>query len=320
MQQLIIPASQMPPPRVCSPLNAGQHAVADFMLTRQVFYSVTAVITNREEPRRNLSPGARPKRGPRNGLSPPAGTLNRAQPRPYVPNGSYFLEARRGRAALYGRVEFTVAGAPVGGLNVPLLPMHGISVTVRKDLTAAANTGSGGGLIQYSGGNGAGVNATLVPAEEFADQMGSGGRMRPVPGVNDGSSFEIEDVAPGRYWVETFPFQGYVSSITSGGVDLAREPLSVDVGSTSARLRLRCAMTPVQFPGNSMGKPERPPALLPAKCGSPTSYAIPLYASSAQIVPRGADPTGQFTISNLPPGSYPRPCIRRTAGDRLSYC
>jgi hypothetical protein len=284
-------------------LNAGQHAVADFMLTRQSFYSVTAVITNREGGEGTYLQ-VRDRSGREMGFptrwNPQQGTAQT-----YVPNGSYILEARRGRGALYGRVEFTVAGAPVGGLNLPLLPMHGIPVTVRKDLTAAANTGSGGGLIQYSGGNGAGVNATLVPAEEFADQMGSGGRMRPVPGINDGSSFEIEDVAPGRYWVETTPFQSYVSSITGGGVDLAREPLSVDAGSTSAPIEITLRNDTGTISGQlNSGQTGTTGSAAVGEVRQAYLYAIPMYASSAPIAQSWAGPSGQFTISNLPPGSY----------------
>ena len=77
---------------------------------------------------------------------------------------------------------------------------------------------------------------------------GGGGVLRPerrrgrnaagVEGTSDGSSFEIDNVGPGRYWVEPSPFEGYVSSITSGGVDLARDPLVVGAGSTSAPIEV----------------------------------------------------------------------------------
>jgi hypothetical protein len=284
-------------------LNAGQHAVADFALTRQAFYSVTAAITNREGGEGTYLQ-VRDRSGREMGFptrwNPQQGTVQTN-----VPNGSYILEARRGRASLYGRVEFTVAGAPVGGLNLPLLPMHGITVTVRKDFTAAANTASGGGLIQSNGGSlSAGVNVALVPAEEFADQGGSGGRMRPVPGASNGSSFEIEDVSPGRYWVETTPFQGYVSSITGGGVDLAREPLSVDVGSTSAPIEITLRNDTGTISGQLSGQAGTTGSAAVGEVRQAFIYAIPLYASSAPIAQAGAESSGQFTIPNLPPGSY----------------
>ncbi len=286
-------------------LNAGQHAVADFMLTRQAFYSVTAVITNREGGEGTYLQ-VRDRSGRKMGFptrwNPQQGTAQT-----YVPNGSYILEARRGRAALYGRVEFTVAGAPIGGLNLPLLPMHGIPVTVRKDFTATANTGSDGRLFQYAGGANAmsaGLNATLVPAEEFADQMAGGGRMRPVPGASDGNSFEIENVAPGRYWIETTPFQGYVSSITGGGVDLAREPLSVDAGSTSAPIEITLRNDTGTISGQLNGQAGTTGSAAIGEVRQAYIYAVPLYASSAPIAQAGAGSSGQFTISNLPPGSY----------------
>ena len=121
-------------------LTAGQHAQADFTLARQEFYSVTVTIANHEmggdEP-----PGTRPK-WPADGLSR-AVESEQGTAQVNVPSGSYFIEGRRrGEAQLYGRVEFTVAGAPLTGLNMALLPLHAVPVTVRKVFTATNKSGS----------------------------------------------------------------------------------------------------------------------------------------------------------------------------------
>src|SRR5262249_17272282 len=150
-------------------------------------------------------------------------------------------EARRRREdQLYGRVDFSVAGAPVAGVTMALTTLHPIPVTVRKNFSSA-NTGS---PVAYSGpprgapSMSAGLNISLIPVDEVFGQMGAAGGLHPVDGADDGSSFEIENVSPGRYWVEASPFEGYVSSITSGGVDLARDPLVVGSGGSTAPIEV----------------------------------------------------------------------------------
>jgi hypothetical protein len=223
-----------------------------------------------------------------------------------VPNGSYFMEGRRrGEAQLYGRVEFTVAGAPLTGLSMALLPLHAIPVTVRKIFTATDNTGGGIQPVENSSAS-AGLNISLMPAEEFFGQNGGGGGLRQAEGASEGSSFEIDSVSPGRYWVEASPFEGYVSSITSGGVDLAREPLVVGAGSTSApievTLRNDTGTISVQLAMGEIG--ELAGAATVGEQHQTYVYAIPLFATAAPIKLGGTQGSGQTTISGLAPGPY----------------
>jgi hypothetical protein len=285
-------------------LTAGQHAEADFTLTRQEFYSVTVMIANHEAGGMNLQVH---DRSGRQMSFPVRWNAMQGTAEMNVPNGSYFLEGRRrGEAQLYGRVEFTVVGAPLTGLNMTLLPQHAVPVTVRKVLTA--NTSGSTGYSGSSEGNSpgsAGLNIVLTAAEEFFGQPG-GGNMRSVDGTSDGSSFEIENVTPGRYWVETTPFEGYVSSITSGGVDLARDPLVVGPGGSSApidvTLRNDTGTISAQLSNGAIGQQTGAAAL--GEQQQIYVYAIPLFASSEQIKMGGMQATGQTTISGLAPGSY----------------
>ncbi len=286
-------------------LAAGQHAQADFTLTRQQFYSVTVTIANAEA-RGGMNLQVHDRSG-RQMSFPVRWNTMQGTAQMNVPNGSYFLEGRRrGETQLYGRVDFTVAGTPLTGLNMTLLPLHAVPVTVRKVFTAT-NT-SGFGYAGSSEGNSpvsAGLNIALTAAEEFFSQPGAGG-MRSVEGTSEGSSFEIENVGPGRYWVETTPFEGYVSSITSGGVDLARDPLVVGPGGSSVpievTLRNDTGTITAQLSGSGIGQQAGAAAL--GEQQQIYVYAIPLFATSEQIKMGGMQGSGQTTITGLAPGSY----------------
>lgn len=286
-------------------LAAGQQGRADFVLTRQQFYQVTVATADREG---GLNLQVHDRSGRQMGL-PVHWNVEQGTAEVNLPNGSYFIEGRRRRASeLYGRVDFTVAGAPVSGLTMTLAPLHAIPVTVRKAFTANTN---GGGLVASdstpeNSPSSAGLNISLIPVDEFFGQMGALGGLRPADGANDGSSFEIDDVTPGRYWVEASPFEGYVSSITSGGVDLAREPLSVGTGGSSAPIEV----TLRDDAGTISAQLVRDPAAgtpAPADVGEqqPTFvYAIPLFASSGSIRMSGMQGSGQVMLPGLAPGSY----------------
>lgn len=288
-------------------LSAGQRAEADFILTRQEFYRVTVSVTNRE-----VGPGINLQVRDRSGR--PAGVpvrfnADQGTAETNLPNGSYFLEGRhRGESQLYGRVDLTVAGAPVSGVHLALVPLHAIPVTIRRAFTNGS-AGNGGGLVLAEGSpslSGAGLNMSLIPADEFFGQMGAVGGLHPAEGSTDGSSFEIENVTPGRYWVETSAFEGYVSSITSGGVDLAREPLVVGSGGSTAPIevtlrddiatitaQITVGLSGSQSPTSSVGEQHEIYV-----------YAIPLFASSGPIRMSGGQGSGEITIPALAPGSY----------------
>ena len=284
-------------------LTAGQHAEADFTLTRQEFYPVTVTIANHEMGG-GMNLQVRDRNGRQMGFpvrwNPQLGTAG-----VNVPTGSYFMEGRRrGEGQLYGRVEFTVSGAPLTGLSMALLPLHAVPVTVRKVFTATSN--SGGGIQPVENDSSAGLNISLTPAEEFFGQNGGGGGLRQAEGASDGSSFEIDNVGPGRYWVEPSPFEGYVSSITSGGVDLARDPLVVGVGSTSppieVTLRNDSGTISVQLATGEIG--EQAGTASVGEQQQTYVYAIPMFASAGPIKLGGMQGSGQTTISGLAPGSY----------------
>jgi hypothetical protein len=283
-------------------LSPGQQAQADFSLTRQPFYPVTIAVANHSEGRgipiqiydssgRVLEFGTR--------WNPEQGTAQ-----VNLPSGRYYAEARfGGKEQAYGRVDFTVAGGPVSGLSMAMLPLHPVPVEIRKEFTSNSNTGPQGSITSGPVDFNAGLNLMLASADAF-EMGGRGGGLRHVPGSTDSSLFEIENVAPGRYWVETNPFEGYVSSISSGGVDLMREPLVIGPGNATAPIEV----TLRNDAGSISGQLNQSTSVETASALGVVSrahiYAIPLFPAASSVPQTIAQTTGQFTISNLAPGSY----------------
>lgn len=316
-------------------LAAGQKAEADFALVRQPFYYVTVTMpqgTVRGVGFQVHDTGGRMIFFPEH-LNPRQGVAQFN-----MPSGRYFIDARsrigdpRGsgfsgpdgtQEQSYGRVDFTVSGAPISGLNLTLLPLHAIPVDVQKDFNPPPAEPNSGAILRpeainrgLGAGEGAGVNLMLIRAGEPLDQEEIWSALRPVPGSDDGSSFELENVSPGLYWVEASPGGAYVSSITSGDKDLAREPLTVGPGGASApvEITLRNDYGSIAIRGVSTGQPSGAPgANGSAALGEQQQvyvYAIPLFATSSSWIPTASFPLygtragRQFTIPRLPPGQY----------------
>jgi hypothetical protein len=287
-------------------LRPGQQATADFVLTRQVLFPVTITVANK--------PDGRPvgmQIYDTSGRWVGAATQWDQQEqvaRTNLPNGRYYAQVnQRGGQQEFGRVEFTVAGRAVSGLSMTLFPLQPVMVHVRKEFTVAGQDGgfTGGGDQQS-----AGLNLTLRSAEAF-ESNGMGGNLRHPEGSADPSLFELNAVTPGRYWVSTTAYQGYVSSISSGGVDLMREPLTIGEGNSTAPIEVVLrndagTITGQLTPGSgtdeaaSGGGAEAPGELKQAMIS-----AVPLFPSSEQVhATTVANGSGEFSIGNLTPGSY----------------
>lgn len=304
-------------------LTAGQHAQADFNLTRQKFFPVTATVSGgrrvagtllqiRDANGREAGGAVRPD--PRSGIAELS-----------APNGNYYLEAysadtpETGRSGAYARVDFRVAGAPVTDLSLTLLPLRGIPVHVRKQFKTPNGALPGPASPDGNGNPGdenAPLTLTLTPAsDEFGEPNNQEGNLTKAKRANDVGSFELASVKQGKYWVTVFPFQGYVSSITSGGADLSREPLVVGPGSATAPIEvtLRDDVATIEGritrQGTSVSAAgTESESTSPAAYGGSQSelyiYAIPLFPFPGRLVESRTSPLGEFGLGNLAPGSY----------------
>jgi len=287
-------------------LGTGQQADLEIALPRQRFYSASITVLNR--PR---EPGVSVQIFDSSGR-PLIGSQWNSQTGvalAQLTNGSYYATAQTfGKTSLYGRVDFKVADEPVSGLTLTLLPLHPLTVEVHKEFTLPqSNNRFGNGPQGANTDPGPPLGLSLIPADGTM-QGGYGGNLRHPEGSSDGNLFEME-ARPGRYWVQANPFDGYVSSITSNGADLAREPLLIGPGNTAAPIEI----TLRNDVGSISCTVNRPPVAADTPGHGSGELSITMvYAFSTnsdlrgtpQIRQIGRDGVGPFSIPNLPPGLY----------------
>jgi hypothetical protein len=269
-------------------LGAGQQAEADLSLTRQQFFPVTAMVR---------SPGnvmgadfeVLDTGGHQTGL--PVHYDAREQViHANIPNGTWELQGRGfGRTMSWGQTEIAMAGAPVSvAVNMAEVPQ--IPVNVERVVTQSTTTQSGGpdlGLVP-------------VPADGVGNSVGGG--LTEVTGPNGRANF-LRLAGPGRFWIQARPFWGfYVSSITSGGTDLASNPLIVTPGGSISPINVT-----LRDDGGSITGQVQSAQTSAATAGDTpviTVYAIPLFPSAQSIPEATAGADGTFAIKYLAPGSY----------------
>ena len=277
-------------------LTAGQQAEADLTLTRQQFFPVIAVVHSPSDTPANfevLDSAGRPT-----GL-PASWDRREGLVRASVPSGTWTMEAHAyGRMMQWGSTNFQVNGAPAS-FAISIVPVPRIPVVIRREFLASAE-GS-----QQPDTSGPGMNLSLAPADDIDLGRGGGG------GLNheDASSneWQLNITQPGRFWIEAQAFPpAYISSITSGGVDLGSNPLVIIPGSTPppVEVTLRNDAGTITGQINSQN---------PNASASPTTagerpqvwiYAIPLFSTPARLPEGSMESTGQFNIPMLAPGSY----------------
>ena len=272
-------------------LAAGQQAEADLTLVRQQFFPVTAVVASSSDTPANfeiLDSAGRPT-----GLS---AFWNRREGLVHatVPNGTWTMEAHAyGQTMQWGSVTFQVNSAPVS-FPIALSPVPHIPVNVRHDDSNPSQTPA----------SGPGLNLLLEPADGFDLPQGAGLEQT---SNGDGTQYNITVTQPGRYWIQGQPFTNeYVSSITSGGVDLAANPLIVQTGTAPApieiTLRNDTGTLTGQIVTQNLGAAANPTT--PGAEPQVWIYAIPLFPTITPLHDIMPNPDGQFSFYNLAPGSY----------------
>ncbi|HKF46805.1 MAG TPA: carboxypeptidase-like regulatory domain-containing protein [Terracidiphilus sp.] len=295
-------------------LAAGQKAQIDMDLEPQPFYAVTISV-----PSTDRMPGIQIYE--RSGFRVPSPRILSRAPGTMefqLPNGSYYADARlRGAEQAYGRVDFTVANRPLE-LSIPLVPLRPVPVVIHKDFTEDANTNTNPqGLVRLDGvgeGN-PGFQLTLQAAGRVPGGGGFGGAMRHVDGGGP-DAFEVE-AEPGRWRMQVFSLVGYVSSITSGGVDLLRDPLVIGAGSIAQPIEVTMRNDGGKIECRLMGASPADATQAGATAGGSgdgfeggaVSYevvAIAQFPAATQIqIASVSGEMGQpVTIANLAPGDY----------------
>ncbi|MGA2049559.1 MAG: carboxypeptidase-like regulatory domain-containing protein [Terracidiphilus sp.] len=302
-------------PPVCYPANpgdgdanvlnlaVGQQADVDIPLSRQTFYEVGLVEQNASR-----GEGMAVEIHDQNGLPVAYSTRWDEQRRTIVaelPNGLYYADARSwGDNPAYGRADFKVFNAPLEGLSFTMVPLAPLAVEVREEFTgnhAPADAARDGVVTDASSG----LNLFLNPVDAMD---GGGGQPLEHPQGADRNHFVMKNVVPGRYWVQASYFLGgYISSITSGGVDLMRAPIVVGHGSSTEPMvvTLRNDGGEIDCTLSSLPNGAEDSSLLPAE-ESQTAivYAIPSVSVNSPLPRAVASPRTTARIMNLAPGNY----------------
>ncbi len=276
-------------------LAPGQQVVADIVLTRERFYPVSIKVEGSGDGR-FVSVELHDENG--RGYFQGRFDQQKGNFEADLPGGRYSVDGQsQGKTNRYGRIDFSVPSYSSKGLKLSLLPLLPVAVRVHKD-ASFANTGSSG---QTSGG--AGANPGLSLSLEPVDGSGGGsGNLQPIPGSADNSILQIEGVRPGRYWVRAFPYEGYISAISSGGTDLAATPFVVGDGSTTTAIDVTLRNDGGQISGHLGAKAAGNESQ--DEHGTAFVYAIPQFNAAVPFVQSNSQVPGDYTISSLAPGTY----------------
>jgi hypothetical protein len=200
----------------------------------------------------------------------------------------------RGVGPSVGSVEFSVAGRALANLRVPLSTPRAAAV----QLTIARTTSA---PPQPAGDRSADIAVMLSQAGGWiADGLSSlfaeGSATGPM---------EASYLPPGPYWAHARIGQKNLceSSFTSGGANLAREPVTLGIAGLAAPMELilrdDCARLTLALPA----------ALALTQVGEEpfyTVYVVPDFDSTADIEPLTLRPSSgsSVTLEGLTPGSY----------------
>jgi hypothetical protein len=275
-------------------LTPGQQADVKMELTREPYYPVAIPVANFEEARGiGFEVSSDSFLGLPARFSPQDGQVHID-----LPAGHYLLEAQGfGQRPIAGEKEFDVnpdSGSVSGRAAITLLPGNRIPVTVHAEFTHTLQTADASrpafptaanqiSLTLQRDGNGAAIHGRTPNLQDDAS----------------GISY-LTGVAPGKYWVNVRPFNGYVAAITSGGVDLLEHPLTVapDGSASPIDVTLRDDTASLSAALAS--------SLQPTTQGTHPALYLQLIPQSgpavARTVPFAAD--GTANLSDLPPGNY----------------
>jgi hypothetical protein len=289
-------------------LGPGQQLNAQLALAREPFYCVTISVTDR----RPIGFVQFSNESGRLNDIPISYDSRQQQFRAYVPSGSYTVMIQSSMPSPeFANVPVTVRNAPVHLQGISALPIRPISVTIHKEF-ASTNNGAPQ-IIQIENGKQVEVSRDInLMLFSVTNHEAMGVTLRHEPGGDD-SSWVMEGMQPGRYWVQTYANEGYVASITAGGTDLVRDPLVIGQGGTSApidillrndmaRLSVRAKnLSSVSENESSSGGPFslHPPLVAPLGY----LYVIPQFDTPSVLPQSMPLQQAAFTV-NLQPGTY----------------
>jgi hypothetical protein len=225
-----------------------------------------------------------------------------------LPDGTYsLLVASYGPSILAGMSNITVRGAALSGAPIALFQGSSITVDITEELQHPESAPWKSAAIGFARPDGARsatlrnfVQVNLMPEEQFslAAQVNSNPAQNP-----EDESLLIENVRPGRYRVNAVTGFGYVGSISSGGTDLLREPLVVGAGAAMPPIEIALRDDGAEVDGTIESQNNSSTSVASGQL-SRVVYLISMDRPGDQVRMGFADPSGNFAIPQVPPGSY----------------
>jgi len=279
-------------------LHYGDTTPTDIHLHLAAFYPITVPVTTGSP---NSPVNAR-LLGPENLSGTPVLRYNRAENaiEGSLPSGDYTLmlsNAVAGPQQLFAQLPLHVESEPVRTGTIALAPPATVQIHVHTQFTkqdSSTNTSmviSGG----RQSGNSSRITVQTPPLQVLLrSEEGNGGSGVSHPTSN--GDLIIENLQPGRYYVQEQIFRGYASSLTSGGVDLRDHPLIVNASNPPDPIDVTLRDDTATLTGTVTSGNDPLPQM---------SFVVLLPTDNAgRYTQAFAGPDGKFAASNIPPGSY----------------
>jgi len=282
-------------------VSAGQAVQADFAVARQRYYRVRIPVSN-EDISFGMNVTVNAQSGPGFSLGYNSNTKGIEG---FLPNGNYVVQATAysGNVAT-GIVNLRVNSAAVEGPPMTLVPASSITLDVKEEFSEQVS----GDRFQWSDGRRnvtvhgprAHLQANVISADEFHQARGAA--LRP-PTAPDDNSMVLENLEPGRYWLQLYPSRGYIASARMGDLDVLHEPIEMTAGH-SARVEIEMRDDTAEIDGSVTGAAEPVEAVAGLAAPLAWIYCVPLPDSAGQFQRLIASEEGKFNSPSIAPGAY----------------
>lgn len=282
-------------------VRAGETAQVNFSVARRQYYPVHIQVANPQAAggmNLNVHPMGHPSPGWSLGYNQSDEAIEGM-----LPDGTYTVEAHEFfPQPSSGVVNFSVRGAPVEGAPLRLIPNTPLTVIVREESESQQS------MPQVETPNFIrrlpGFNVSLVSLEEFDSFRGF--NQASLAQGPDEHTLLLENVGPGRYKVRVSSSTGYAASVESGGADLLRQPLVVGLGGGTPPIEITMRNDGGEVSGTVEETKDSPTN---SQAGAPNrpfrfAYLLPLGGSFLEYPPMMQFQGDDFTLQQVPPGSY----------------
>jgi len=292
-----------------APIQLGEGVTFHVSLSpvRKEYYPVKIGVTNVPEGsnvRLFVYPQGHPGAGYSLDYDPMDGTVQSR-----LPDGNYTVRIDTGgQNGSEGVLNFAVAGAPLEGQTVTLIPNGSLTVHVKKEYSTEATQSGEEATGDREDTDGArplsersDIQVQLIPAEEYGAAQERSAHAIPGEGAD---SLIIENVPPGRYRVQIDSNDGYASSVLWGGTDLLRMPLVIGIGGTRIPIEITVRNDGAEVTGTVQVSANGLNSTRTSQPSSPFVYFLPVGEKTGQFTERPVEPDGTFDQEQLPPGTY----------------